>query len=162
MADSRHRLTWILTCIWGLYNSAINTDCHIICWIYEVKSNHPTNKVSQNPFSESSAASCEANRVWGNRSSGQQSSLCILQLLDIFITVFIEVTLKGWKKTSHEGRIVVFSRWQTFRRSSILQQRSQRNSFLINSWSWTHFVFRGLCRSCSFGKLWTVSYWHCS
>lgn len=67
-----------------------------------VKSRH-TNEVSQYPvfwflFSESCAASFQADRVRGNRSAGQQSSLCILQLLDIFITVFIEVTLNGREK----------------------------------------------------------------
>lgn len=103
MSDSRHHFTWIPPWIWGLCHSAIKANCRVICWICEVKTHGRANEVSPYPvfwflFSESYAASFQADRVRGNRSAGQQSFLCILQLLDIFITVFIEVTLNGWKK----------------------------------------------------------------
>lgn len=131
MSDFRHHCTWIPPWIWGLWvgcHSAIKANCRVICWICEVKTHRPANEVSPYPvfwflFSESYASSCQADRVRGKRSAGQQSSLCILQLLDIFITIFIKVTLNVWKKEKRAiGDKLCYSTWgQTFKWSSILQ-----------------------------------------
>lgn len=74
MSDFRHYFTWILPWIWGLCNSAIKANCRVICWICEVKTHSPANEVSHYPvfwflFSESYAASFQADRVRGNRSA---------------------------------------------------------------------------------------------